>query len=68
METTGGFTSTQLLTEEQTFILPSLKIADVIEIGEIAKSLSVTRKLPVGIEARLGDWVIYHVSLPGSKH
>jgi len=67
METTGGFTSTQLLTEEQTFILPSLKIADVIEIGEIAKSLSVTRKLPVGIEARLGDWVIYHVSLPGSK-
>ena len=67
METTGGFTSTQLLTEEQTLILPSLKIADVIEIGEIAKSLSVTRKLPVGIEARLGDWVIYHVSLPGSK-
>ena len=67
METTGGFTSMQLLTEEQTFILPSLKIADVIEIGEIAKSLSVTRKLPVGIEARLGDWVIYHVSLPGSK-
>ena len=56
----------QLLTEEQTFILPSLKIADVIEIGEIAKSLSVTRNLPIAIEVRLGDWIIYHVSLPGS--
>ena len=66
MKTTGGFTSTQLLTEEQTFILPSLKIADVIEIGEIAKSLSVSRNLPVGIEVRLDEWIIYHVSLPGS--
>jgi uncharacterized protein (UPF0303 family) len=26
----------------------------------------VTRNLPVAIEVRLGDWIIYHVSLPGS--
>ena len=67
METTGGFTSTQLLTEEQILILPSLEISDALEIGEIAQSLSVTRKLPIAIEVRLGDWVVYHASLPGSK-
>jgi uncharacterized protein (UPF0303 family) len=67
VETTGGLTSTQLLTEEQILTLPSLEISDALEIGEIAKSLSVARNLPVAIEVRLGDWVVYHVSLPGSK-
>ena len=67
METTGGFTSTQLLTEEQVLTLPSLEISDALEIGEIAKSLSVTRNLPIAIEVRLGDWIVYHASLPGSK-
>ena len=67
METTGGFTSTQLLAEEQILTLPSLEISGAVEIGEIAKSLSVTRNLPIAIEVRLGDWVVYHVSLPGSK-
>jgi len=67
VETTGGFTSTQLLAEEQILTLPSLEISGAVEIGEIAKSLSVTRNLPIAIEVRLGDWVVYHVSLPGSK-
>jgi uncharacterized protein (UPF0303 family) len=66
VSSTGGFTSTQLLGEEQTLILPSLEISDALEIGEIAKSLSVERNLPVAIEVRLGDWIIYHASLPGS--
>ena len=67
METTGGFTSTQLLTEEQILTLPSLEISDALEIGEIAKSLSVARNLPIAIEVRVGDWVVYHASLTGSK-
>lgn len=67
VETTGGFTSTQLLTEEQILTLPSLEISDAIEIGEIAKSLSVIRNLPIAIEIRVSDWIVYHVSLPGSK-
>jgi len=67
VETTGGFTSTQLLTEEQILTLPCIDISDALEIGEIAKSLSVTRNLPIAIEVRLGDWVVYHISLPGSK-
>ena len=64
--TTGGFTSNQLLNEEQILTLPTLDLAGALEIGEIAKSLGVTRNLPVAIEVRLGDWIIYHVSLPGS--
>ena len=43
------------------------EILDALEIGEIAKSLCVTRNLPVAIEVRLGDWIVYHASLPGSK-
>jgi uncharacterized protein (UPF0303 family) len=64
--TTGGFLSRQLLEEEKLLLLPSLELNDALLIGEIAKSLSVARNLPIAIEVRLGDWVIYHVSLPGS--
>ena len=67
METTSGFTSIQLLSEEQILILPSLEISDALEIGEIAKLLSVTKNLPVAIEVRIDGWIVYHVSLPGSK-
>ena len=66
MATTGGFTSPQLIIEEQILTLPSLDLAGAIEIGEIAKSLAVLRKLPLAIQVRLGDWIIYHASLPGS--
>jgi uncharacterized protein (UPF0303 family) len=67
MSLTDGFTSTQLLNEERTLILPALEISDLLKIGEIAKSLCITRDLPVAIEVRLDDWIVYHVSLPGSK-
>jgi uncharacterized protein (UPF0303 family) len=65
--TTGGFTSNQLLNEEQILTLPTLDLAGALEIGEIAKSLGVVRNLPIATEVRLGDWIIYHASLPGSK-
>ena len=67
MATTGGFISTQLMKEEQILTLPSLDLAGALEIGEIAKSLAVLRKLPIAIQVRLDDWIIYHASLPGSK-
>ena len=66
MLTTGGFTSFQLLNEERILTLPSLDLTRALEIGEIAKSLAVSKKLPIVIEVRLDDWIIYHVSLPGS--
>jgi uncharacterized protein (UPF0303 family) len=67
MQTTGGFTSSQLLDEEQILTLPSLDLSGALEIGEIAKSLGMVRNLPIAIEVRLGDWIIYHASVPGSK-
>ena len=67
METTGGFISLQLLKEEWILTLPSFGINDALEIGEIAKSFGVARNLSVAIEVRLGDWIVYHASLPGSK-
>jgi uncharacterized protein (UPF0303 family) len=67
METTGGFISLQLLKEERILTLPSLGINDALEIGEIAKSLGLVRNLPIAVEVRLADWIIYHASLPGSS-
>jgi uncharacterized protein (UPF0303 family) len=67
MQTTGGFTTTHLLTEEQMLTLSSLDLAGALEIGEIAKSLGQIKNLPIAVEVRLGDWIIYHASLPGSK-
>ena len=66
MVKTGDFTSAQLLIEEQILTLPSVDLAGALEIGEIAKSLGVLRNLPIATEVRLGNWIIYHVSLPGS--
>ena len=66
MATTGGFTSTQLIKEEQILTLPSLDLAGALKIGEIVKSLGFARNLPIATEVRLSDWIVYHVSLPGS--
>ena len=66
MSTTGGFTSSGLLQEELLLTLPALDVAGAVEIGEIAKSFGVMRDLPIAVEVRLGDWIIYHASLPGS--
>ena len=66
METSSGFTSSQLLAEEQILILASFGATQALEIGEIAKSLGMARNLPIAIEVRIGDWIVYHVSMPGS--
>jgi len=65
--TTGGFSSKQLLEEEEVLKLPSLTNNDALEIGEIAATLGKQRKLPVAIEVRIGEWVVFHASLEGSK-
>jgi len=65
--TTGGFSSKQLLTEEQVLKLPALTNNDAIEIGQIAVIIGAQRKLPIAIEVRIGDWIVFHASLQGSK-
>ena len=66
MDSTGGFIATNLLQEESVLVLPSLTNLDAVEIGQITTELGTERKLPIAIEVRIGDWIIYHVSLPGS--
>ena len=66
MSTTGGFSSSGLLKEEQLLVLPDLSQKSAIEIGEIAKSLGTQRSLPIAVEVSVGDWIVYHASFPGS--
>jgi len=65
--TTGGFSSRQLLDEELILKLPSLTNSDAVDIGDIATTLGNQRKLPITIEVLIGDWVVFHASLQGSK-
>lgn len=65
--TTGGFSSVQLLKEESAMRLRSLSNLDAIELGEIAVFLGKERALPIAVEVRIGDWTVFHASLPGSK-
>ena len=66
MDSTGGFIAANLLQEELVLVLPSLTNFDAVEIGQIATELGIERKLPIAVEVRIGDWIIYHASLPGS--
>ncbi len=65
--TTGGFSSKQLLEEEQMLRLFSLTNSDAIEIGKIATALGDLRKIPIAIQVRISDWIVFHASLQGSK-
>ncbi len=62
----SGFTTQILLEEQDRLILPSLSVVGVLEIGQIAASFGADQGLPIAVEVRLGDWIIYHASLPGS--
>ena len=65
-ETTGGFSSQGLALEGKTLELESLSQKDAIEIGEIALDFGFQRGLPIAIEVRLKDWIVFHASLPGT--
>ena len=60
------FTASQLLLEEKMLVLPKLSMSDYLQIGQIAGSFGSEQDLPIAVEVRLGSWVIYHASLPGS--
>ena len=66
-ETTGSFSSAGLMLEAQTLTLPSLTIEDALELGQIVSDLGRERALPIATEVRIGEWTIFHASLPGSK-
>ena len=64
---TGDFSSKQIFNQEQNLKLPSLTNNDAIEIGQIALALGTQKKLPIAIEVRIGEWIVFHASLEGSK-
>ena len=65
--TTGGFTAKQLLEEESLLQLPSLSNSNALEIGEIATTLGNQRRVPITVQVRIGDWIVFHASLEGAK-
>ena len=67
MNSDNKLTATELLLEEQRLGLSNFGIKDALELGDIAKALALNRELPIAIEVRIGDWIVYHCSLPGSK-
>jgi len=67
VESQANYNSEKLLLEERTLIFSKLEISNSLEIGDLAKSKGLMRNLPIAIEVRLDDWIVYHASLPGSK-
>ena len=65
--TTGNFISKDLLNEEKILRLSSLTNTDAIAIGEIATTLGKQRRVPIAVQVRIGDWIVFHASLQGSK-
>jgi uncharacterized protein (UPF0303 family) len=64
--TTGGLSSADLEREAKALELSSLTQAEAIEIGSIAQAIGVERKLPIAVEVRMKEWIVFHASLPGS--
>ena len=66
MATTGGLSSADLELEAKALELSSLSQAEAIEIGSIAQSIGLARSLPIAVEVRINEWIVFHASLPGS--
>lgn len=66
----GNYTeisSKAILFEESKLILNHFEILDAIRLGDFAKTIGLFRLLPIAVEVRIGDWIVFHASLPGSK-
>ena len=65
--TTGGFTSAGLKAEEEALVLPAFDVAAALEIGQIAYEIATRRGINPAIEVRIGEWIVFHASLPGTN-
>jgi uncharacterized protein (UPF0303 family) len=61
------FTSTRFQSEEDSLILARFEAPDALELGKLALEIGLARSLPIATEVRIGDWVVFHASLPGSS-
>lgn len=64
--TTGGFTSAGLKAEETALDLPAFDVAAALEIGQIAYEIATGRGINPALEVRIGEWIVFHASLPGT--
>jgi len=67
MATTGGLSSADLVREAKALELASLTQAQALEIGAIAQAIGLEGKLPIAVQVRMKDWIVFHASLPGSS-
>lgn len=67
MKITREFNSGELILEEENLEFDEFEILDALALGEIAKEHAFIKNLPISIEVRIGNWTIYHASLPGSN-
>jgi uncharacterized protein (UPF0303 family) len=61
------FKSNELLKIEHDLIFSKFNVLDAINLGNIAKDLGLARNLPIAVQVRINNWVVYHASLPGSS-
>ena len=66
-ESKQDYSSSDLLLKEDLINLSTFEIGQAILIGKIALDFGISRKLPIAIEVRIGDWTVFHASLPGSS-
>jgi uncharacterized protein (UPF0303 family) len=62
----NDLTASEILAQERSLVLTRLEISDALALEELAKCIGYKRKLPIAIEVRINEWVVYPASLPGS--
>jgi uncharacterized protein (UPF0303 family) len=67
MATTGNFSSSQLLADEEGALLSTITIEIAQEIGELASTLALERNYPITISIELNGAEAFRAALPGSS-
>jgi uncharacterized protein (UPF0303 family) len=66
VETTGNFTSAELLDQEESVRLTEFNQELALDLGALAAEIGLTRELPIAISVRIGDWEVFKAALPGT--
>jgi uncharacterized protein (UPF0303 family) len=66
VETTGNFTSAELLDQEESVRFAEFSQEIALDLGALAAEIGLTRELPIAISVRIGDWEVFKASLPGT--
>jgi uncharacterized protein (UPF0303 family) len=61
------FNSAYLIAEEKNLAFSSFSLQDSVKMGLTASALGLLEQLPLTINIRIGDWIVYHCALPKSK-